>query len=111
MLLASTAAIFGVSILTVAAFGAGFWVEKRLPASFSALERAVISMPGAFGYVLASVVSDRTNCIHAQSNRCCGHGVGCACRSALWRLLQAQPTSWKVRIDPIAGAVIAIVLL
>ncbi len=111
MLLASTAAIFGVSVLTVAAFGAGFWVEKRLPASLSAFERAVFQCLAGLGtlslalFLIGQIAYTRSVIVAAVVV-----SVVLAIRP-LRRLLQAQPTRRKLRIDPIAGAVIAIVLL
>jgi hypothetical protein len=111
MLLASAAAIFGVSLLTVAAFGAGFWVEKRLPASFSALERVVFQCLAGLGtlslalFLIGQIAYTRSLIVAAVTL-----SLLLAIQPLRW-LLQAPTTSWKLQIDTIAAAAIAIVLL
>src|SRR5260221_196356 len=49
MLLLIVGAIFAVTILAVAAFGAGFWIVDLLPPSFSAIERLAFTLLGGLG--------------------------------------------------------------
>ncbi len=111
MLLASAAAIFGVSILTVAAFGAGFWVEKQLPASFAALERVVFQCLAGLGTLsLALFLIGQIAYTRSVIAAAVAVSVLLAIQP-LRRLLRAPTVSWKPQIDAIAAAVIVIVLL
>ena len=111
MLLASAAAIFGVSLVTVAAFGAGFWVEQRLPPSLGALERLAFQCLAGLGTLsLALFLIGQI----AYTQRVIAAVVGASVLLAvqpLRRLLRAGPGSWKLQIHPIAAAVIGIVLV
>jgi len=49
MLLLIVGALFAVTILAVAAFGAGFWIPDLLPPSFSAIERLAFTLLGGLG--------------------------------------------------------------
>src|SRR6266481_1514327 len=111
MLLANVAAILGVSIVTVAAFGAGFSVEKRLPASFSDLERIAFQCLAGLGTLsLALFLIGQIAYTRSVIAAAVAASVLLAVQP-LRRLLHARPTIWKLQIDPIAAAVIGIVLL
>src|SRR5271154_5071303 len=49
MVLDALRAIFATVALGIAAYGAGLWMERRLPASFSALDRLACSWLGGLG--------------------------------------------------------------
>jgi hypothetical protein len=110
MLLASAAAIFGASILTVAAFGAGFWIEKRLPASFAALERVVFQCLAGLG-TLSLALFLIGQIVYTRSVIAAAVAVSVLLAIQPLRRLLRAPTSWKLQIDAIAAAVIVIVLL
>jgi hypothetical protein len=111
MWLANFSAVFGVTVLTVAALGAGFWIEERLPLSFGALERLAFTWLGGLGtlslclFLIGQVVFTRASIFGA---------VGVCLLLAIRpirRLLRAEPSSWKFEMDMIPAAVIILVLL
>jgi hypothetical protein len=104
-------AIFGVFILTVAAFGAGFWIEKRLPESFTALERVAFQCLAGLGtFSIALFLIGQI----AFTGEMIGMGAAAAVVlgiAPLRRVLKTPATGWKLQMDSAAAAVIVAVLL
>jgi hypothetical protein len=50
MLVLALEAVFGLAVVTFAAFGAGGWIAKLLPSSFRRFERIAFVLLGAWEY-------------------------------------------------------------
>src|SRR6266849_8012762 len=111
MWLANGSAVFGVAVLAVAALGAGFWIEGRLPPSFGPLERLAFSWLGGLGtlslclFMIGQAVFTRTSIV-------CTVGVSLLLAiRPIRRVLRSEPSSWKIQMDVIPAVVIILVLL
>jgi len=111
MWLANGSAVFGVAVLAVAALGAGFWIEGRLPPSFGPLERLAFSWLGGLGtlslclFMIGQAVFTRTSIVGTV-----GVSLLLAIRP-IRRVLRSEPSSWKIKMDVIPAVVIILVLL
>jgi hypothetical protein len=111
MWLANFSAVFGVGVLGVAALGAGFWIEDRLPLSFGPLERLAFTWLGGLGtlslclFLIGQVVFSRASIFGTV-------GVGLLLAiQPIRRRLGSEPSSWKFEMNMIPAAVIIAVLL
>jgi len=110
MLLATAGAVFAATVLTVGAFGAGFWVEDLLPRSFSAIERAAFALLAGLGilslilFLIGQIAYTRATILGTVAI-----SVFLAIRP-IRRLLSTGPSQWKIQIDAIPAAAIALVL-
>src|SRR5258706_9729964 len=114
MLLLILGAIFAVTILVVAAFGAGFWIPDLLPPSFSAIERLAFTLLGGLGilslvlFLIGQLAFTRATILGTVAVF-----VFFSIRP-IRRLLLVQPAVWKMqvgRVGAIPAAVIVLVLL
>ncbi len=111
MLLLILGAIFAVTILVVAAFGAGFWIPDLLPPSFSAIERLAFTLLGGLGilslvlFLIGQLAFTRATILGTVAVF-----VFFSIRP-IRRLLLVQPAVWKMQVGAIPAAVIVLVLL
>jgi 4-amino-4-deoxy-L-arabinose transferase-like glycosyltransferase len=104
-------AVFGVTLLAGAAFGAGFWIEDQLPSSFAPLERLAFIWLGGLGtlsiclFLIGQFAFTRAFILGTVAV-----SLFFAIRPVR-RLLHTEPSLWKIRIDAITAAVIILILL
>lgn len=103
--------MFGVGILAVAALGAGFWIEDRLPPSFGLPERLAFTWLGGLGtlslslFLIGQVVFTRASIVVTV-----GVCLLLAIRPIL-RLVRSERLLSQFEMDMIPAAVIIVVLL
>jgi hypothetical protein len=110
MFLASVAAVFGVIVVTLAAFGAGFWIEKRVGPSFSPVESVAFQFLAGLGILsLTLFLSGQIAYTRVTIAGTIVVSAVLGIRSArkLWRESQGN---WRLSIGPIPAAVLAGVL-
>src|SRR5258705_13409555 len=111
MLLLIVGAIFAVTILAVAAFGAGFWIVDLLPPSFSAIERLAFTLLGGLGilslvlFLIGQLAFTRATILGTVAVF-----VFFSIRP-IRRLLLVQPAVWKMQVAAIPAPVIVLVML
>jgi len=111
MLLLIAGALFAVTILAVAAFGAGFWIPDLLPPSFSAIERLAFTLLGGLGilslvlFLIGQLAFTRATILGTVALF-----VFLSIRP-IRRLLLVQPTVWKMQVGALPAIVIVLVLL
>jgi len=111
MWLASYSALLSVIVLACAAFGAGFWIEDRLPSSFAPLECLAFTWLGGLGtlsmclFLVGQFAFTRAVILGAVAV-----SLFLAIRPVR-RLFRTEPSLWKIRMDAICTFVIILVLL
>jgi len=111
MLLLIVGALFAVTILALAAFGAGFWIPHLFPPSFSAIERLAFTLLGGLGilslvlFLIGQLAFTRATILGTVALF-----VFLSIRP-IRRLLLDQPTVWKMQVGALPAAVIVLVLL
>ncbi len=111
MLLLIVGALFAVTILAVAAFGAGLWIADLLPPSFSAIERLAFTLLGGLGilslvlFLIGQLVFTRVTILGTVAVF-----VFLSIRQ-MRRLLLVKSLVWKIQVGAIPAAVIVLVLL
>jgi 4-amino-4-deoxy-L-arabinose transferase-like glycosyltransferase len=111
MLLLIAGALFAVTILAVAAFGAGFWIVDLLPPSFSSIEQVAFALLGGLGIIsLVLFLVGQLAFTRATILGTVTVFVFLSIRPVR-RLLRVPSSAWKIQVGVIPTTVIGLVLL